>query len=108
MLPVALGPSAHHDQVSRRRCQIVGGALARMVGVAGRAGPKVPRPLGAEGEDRCDGVLQPAHVGVAVEGLTVVPVPVEGHREATEADPVAVLEDPRDLGQRRVGQRPPR
>ena len=57
---------------------------------AARAEP--PRPAGAEGEHGDDRVVEPAHVGVAMERLAVVAVAVERHAEAVEPGAMAVLE----------------
>ena len=83
-------------------------SLAGGIGVAGRRGAEQPRPLGAEGHDRDDGVVEPAHVGVPVECLAVVAVAILDHRETLEGGVVTMSQVTMDLGQQRVRRRPPR
>lgn len=71
--------------------------LARARSSQGRMAPR--------GEHGDDGVVEPAHVPVAVEGLAVVAVAVTGEGEGVEAHPVAGLQRPVDLQEHRVGYR---
>ena len=71
VLPVGLATTAHHEQVAGRRREVVGGALARRIGVLRRARAQLPRTGGTEAQHRDDRVLEVSHVGVAVERLAV-------------------------------------
>ena len=110
--PSAPSRPAHRPPITSRSPdagrQVVGRALAGAVVVAAGAGPQQPRPPGAERQDGDDGVVEPAHVGVAVERLTVAAVAVLDHAEPVELRPVAVLQGPGRLGRAGCGQGRPR
>ena len=112
VLPVGLAAPAHHDEVARPGGQIVGRALAGRVRRAGWSAAAATRPSGAEAEHDDHRVLEVAHVGVAVERLTVGRPPVLDHAEAVEQHPVPPLQQPVGFGEGRMGERaagpPPR
>ena len=105
VLPPGLAATAHHQQVAVARHQPVGRPLVGgLVGVPVRAWPDQERAAIAEDEQGDDGVVEPAHVAVAMERHHVAPVAVEGQRRAAEADVVAVLDGAVGLDEDGVGR----
>src|SRR5438874_2069570 len=105
VLPLGLRASAHHQEITGARRKVVDRPLAvRMVVTAG-ARPQQPRSTRTEGQDGDHRVVEPTHVGIAVEGLAVASVAVLDHPEALELDPVPVLQRAGGVGQRRMGER---
>ena len=67
--------------------------------------PEQPWSTGTESEHGDDRVVEPAEIGVPVEGLAVRSVPVLDHAERVELHVVATLQGSVDVGQRRVRER---
>ena len=112
MLPVTLAPAAHHDQVAGPRREVMRRAAAGRVGVLGRVRAQQPGSAGTEREHGDDRVVEPTHVGVAMERLAVASVPVLQQAEPVELHAVAVLQCAGGVGQglmrQRVSPLPPR
>jgi DNA end-binding protein Ku len=89
--PLALAGAAHHEQVAfaGHDDDVVGrrtGGDPVHRDAALEARPQHERSAHAEHDDRDQGVVEPAHLTVAVKSLEVLPVPVEKGADAGELD----------------------
>ncbi len=84
MLPVAVAPPAHHDEVAR--------AGSNVDGTTARAWPEQERAGRAERDDRDEARVGLAELAIAVERDAVAPVAVVVEEHAAEDGVVAVLE----------------
>ncbi len=103
MLPSHLAGAPHHDEVALSGQELDSGAAPRcVVVIAPRARPEQERSAGSEHEEGDHGLVEPAHVAIAVKGHAIAPVAVLGEAGTAELHPVVVLERALGLGQGRV------
>ena len=107
VLPVGLASTAHHQQITRGRGEVVRRALHGGVGEAALAGTQEPRASGPKCEYADDRVVKPPHVGVAMKALTIAAIAVLDHREAGELHSVRPLDPSRDIRQDGMRKRTP-
>jgi hypothetical protein len=110
VFPIGLAPTAHDEQVARRRSEIVLSAFfspchVELVAESSCTRTYQPGALRAEGKYRDDRVVEPAHVCVSMKALSVEVVSVLDHRETFELAPVPSLNGSGDIGKERVGER---